>query len=55
MNEEVKRFISRLRTVNSVAYGSRMTTAGVYARMKRGEYEVVEIDGVKFILVDEGK
>lgn len=50
MNKEVQEFISRLKTVKNKACDERVTTKTIYDRAKKGCYQMVEIDGVKFIL-----
>lgn len=50
MNEEVKEFISRLKTVKSKACDERVTVKTIYDRGTKGIYEMIDIDGVKFIV-----
>lgn len=53
MSEEVKEFISRLKTVKKKACEEFITAKTVYDRAKKGIYNIVEIDGVKFVLEDK--
>lgn len=50
MNKEVQEFISRLNTVKSKACDERVTVKTVYDRAAKGIYEMITIDGVKFII-----
>lgn len=50
MNEEIKSFISRLKTVKSKACDERVTVKTIYDRAAKGIYEMLTIDGVKFIV-----
>lgn len=50
MNEEVKNFLSRLKTVKNKAWDERVTVKTVHDRAKKGIYNMIEIDGVKFIV-----
>ena len=54
MNEEIKEFIRRLKTVKNKAFEERCSVLTVYNRLKNGIYKEVVIDGVKFVL-EEGK
>lgn len=49
MTQEIKEFISRLKTVKSKACDERVTVKTIYDRAKKGIYKMIEIDGVKFI------
>lgn len=53
MTEEVKAFLSRLKTVKNKACQEYITVKTVHDRAKKGIYNMIEIDGVKFILEDE--
>lgn len=55
MNEEIRRFLKRLKTVRTKATEEGLTTMGIYQRISKGVYETIEIDGVKFIIEDENK
>lgn len=50
MNEEIKAFISRLKTVKNKACDERVTVKTVHDRAKKGIYEMIDIDGCKFIV-----
>lgn len=50
MNKEVQEFISRLKTVKNKACDERVTTKTIYDRASKGIYEMLNIDGVKFIV-----
>lgn len=50
MNEEIKAFISRLKTVKNKACDERVTVKTVHDRAKKGIYEIIDIDGCKFIV-----
>lgn len=53
MNEQIKEFLSRLKTVKNKACDERVTVKTVHNRVKKGDYRMVEIDGVKFIVEEE--
>lgn len=55
MTQEIKEFISRLKTVKSKACDERVTVKTVYDRAKKGIYEMIDIDGVKFIVETKNK
>lgn len=55
MNEEIKEFISRLKTVKNKACDERCSVLTVYNRLKNGVYKEVVIDGIKFVLEEETK
>lgn len=50
MNKEVQEFLSRLKTVKSKACDERVTVKTIYDRAAKGIYEMLTIDGVKFIV-----
>lgn len=50
MNEEIKAFISRLKTVKNKACDERVTVKTVHDRVKKGIYQMIDIDGCKFIV-----
>lgn len=50
MNEEIKAFITRLKTVKNKACDERVTVKTVHDRAKKGIYEMIDIDGCKFIV-----
>lgn len=50
MNEEVKEFLSRLKTIKNKACDERVTVKTIYDRAAKGVYEMIEIDRVKFIV-----
>lgn len=53
MNKEVQEFLSRLKTVKNKACDERVTTKTIYDRASKGIYEMLNIDGVKFIIEPE--
>lgn len=50
MNEEIKEFISRLKTVKNKACDERVTVKTIYDRAAKGIYQMIDIDGCKFIV-----
>lgn len=50
MNKEVQEFLSRLKTVKNKACDERVTVKTVHDRAKKGIYEMIDIDGCKFIV-----
>lgn len=50
MTQEIKEFISRLKTVKNKACDERVTVKTVHDRAKKGIYEMIDIDGCKFIV-----
>lgn len=50
MKQEIQDFLSRLKTVKHKACDEYVTVKTIYDRAKKGGYQMVEIDGVKFIL-----
>lgn len=50
MTEEVKEFFGRLKTFKNKACDERVTILTVYNRVRKGVYQTIEIDGVKFIV-----
>lgn len=55
MTEEVKEFIRRLKTVKNKACDERVTVKTVHDRAKKGIYEMIDINGCKFIVEPEKK
>lgn len=55
MTEEVKQFLSRLKTVKDMACDLRVTPKTIYDRIKKGDYKCIEISGVKFVLKEDVK
>lgn len=53
MTEEVKKFLSRLKTVKDMACDLRVTPKTIYDRIKKGDYECIEISGIKLIVEPE--
>lgn len=52
-SKEVKEFLSRLKTFKNKACDERVTILTVYNRVRKGVYQTIEIDGVKFIVEDK--
>lgn len=50
LTSEIQQYLSRLKTVKNKACDERVTVKTIYNRCEKGIYEMVEIDGVKFIL-----
>lgn len=50
MDEKIKSFLSRLKTAKSKACDERVTPKTIYDRIRNGKYDVIVIDGVKFIV-----
>lgn len=50
MEKEVKDFLSRLKRVSTKAFEERTSPKIIHERTKRGVYEMIEIDGMKFIV-----
>ena len=53
--EIIERYLKRLKTVKNKAYEEMVTTQCVYQRIRRGIYNAVSIDGVIFVVEEEGK
>lgn len=53
MTQEVKDYLSRLKTVKNKACDERVTVKTVHERAKKGIYEMIDIDGMKFIVEPE--
>lgn len=50
MKEEVKDYLSRLKRVSTKAFEEHTSPKIIHERTKRGAYEMIEIDGMKFIV-----
>lgn len=50
MTEEVKEFLSRLKSIKDKAFEERVVTKTIYDRIAKGMYETIEIGGMKFIV-----
>lgn len=50
MTEEIKEFLSRLKTVKNKACDERVTVKTIHDRVKKGIYEMIDIDGYKLIV-----
>lgn len=50
MTNEVKEFLSRLKSVKEKAFEERITVQAIYSRIRKGIYETVEIGGITFIV-----
>lgn len=55
MTQEIREFISRLKTVKNKACDERVTVKTIYDRAYKGIYQMIEIDRVKFIVEPENK
>lgn len=55
MNEQVTNYLSRLKTVKNKACDERVTVKTVHDRAKKGIYEMIDIDGCKFIVEPKSK
>ena len=54
-NEVIERYLKRLKTVKNKAYEEMVTTQCVYQRIRKGIYNAVSIDGVIFVVEEEGE
>lgn len=50
MTQEVKDYLSRLKRVSTKAFEEHTSPKIIHERTKRGVYEMIEIDGMKFIV-----
>lgn len=50
MTEEVKEYLSRLKSIKDKAFEERVVTKTIYDRIKKGIYETTEIGGMMFIV-----
>lgn len=50
MTEEVKQYLSRLKSIKDKAFEERVVTKTIYDRIKKGIYETTEIGGMMFIV-----
>jgi hypothetical protein len=50
MTEEVKQYLSRLKSIKDKAFEERVVTKTIYDRIKKGMYGTVEIGGMMFIV-----
>lgn len=55
MKEEIRKYLSRLVTIKNKACNERVVVNTIYNRVEKGIYEMIEIDGVKFIVEPETK
>lgn len=53
MIQEVKDYLSRLKRVSTKAFEEHTSPKIIHERTKRGVYEMIEIDGMKFIVEPE--
>lgn len=53
--EIINRYLKRLKTVKNKAYAEKVTTQCVYLRIRKGIYNAVTIDGVIFVVEEEGE
>lgn len=53
--ETINRYLKRLKSVKNKAYDEKVTTQCVYQRIRRGIYNAVSIDGVIFVVEEEGE
>lgn len=53
--EIIERYLKRLKTVKNKAYAEKVTTQCVYLRIRKGIYKAVTIDGVIFVVEEEGE
>lgn len=54
-NEVIERYLKRLKTVKNKAIEEVVTTQCVYQRIRKGIYNAVSIDGVIFVVEEEGE
>ena len=45
--------IKTLQTVKNYSFDVRLTTAAIYKKIKAGKLKGIEIDGVKFVVLEE--
>lgn len=50
MTEEIKEFLLRLKKVSTKALEEKTSSKIIYERASRGVYNIIEIDGMKFIV-----
>lgn len=50
MTQEVKDYLSRLKRVSTKAFEEHTSPKIIHERTKIGVYEMIEIDGMKFIV-----
>ena len=48
--EEIEEFLSRLKKVSTKAWEEKTSSKMIYERANRGVYQMIEIDGMKFIV-----
>ena len=53
--EIIERYLKRLKTVKNKAIKEVVTTQCVYQRIRKGIYNAVSIDGVIFVVEEEGE
>lgn len=54
-NEVIERYLKRLKTVKNKAIEEVVTTQCIYQRIRKGIYNAVSIDGVIFVVEEEGE
>lgn len=55
MTKEIQDFLAHLKTVKNKACQERVHVKTVYNRARRGVYEIINIDGVQFVVEPEKK
>lgn len=50
MDDNVQKFLTRLKTIKNKACDERVTVKTVHDRAKKGIYKMIDIDGCKFIV-----
>lgn len=55
MDEKIREFLKRLKTVKDKACDERVTTKTIYDRIAKGVYDSVVVGGIKFIIEPEDK
>lgn len=53
--EVIEEYLKRLKTVKNKAIKEVVTTQCVYQRIRKGIYNAVSIDGVIFVVEEEGE
>lgn len=53
MDEKIKKFLSRLKTVKNKACDERVTVKTIYSRIDKGLYNAVNIDGKIFVIEED--
>ena len=55
MEEKIEKYLKRLKTVKNKAIEEKVSTQCVYLRIRKGIYNAVSIDGVIFVVEEEGE